>query len=250
MNCLETKKYIHAYLDGELDAAHGMAVESHLRDCADCARVQRNQQSLKSALGGDALHFKMPYGLRRSIVSELRRTVEPEPRRPLWWFPWTAGATALAAALVAILIVTGLNSSSSRNRLFAEITASHVRSMLANHLKDVESTDQHTVKPWLDARLDFAPPVKNLAADGFPLVGGRLDYLDGHSVAALVYMRQKHVINLLIWPSSAAAQAPWQAATSKGYHLANWAESGMTFWAVSDLNQKELLEFAEAFRSK
>lgn len=250
MNCLETKKFIQAYLDGELDAPHGVAIEAHLHECAGCGRVERNQQLLKSAVGSDALQFKMPYGLRRSIVAELRQTVQPEPRKQPWWSTWTAGATALSGALAAILIVTSLNSSSSRDRLLAEVTASHVRSMQANHLKDVDSTDQHTVKPWLDARLDFAPPVKELTAQGFPLIGGRLDYLEGHSVAALVYMRQKHIINLLIWPTATAGQMSKSIQTLKGYHLINWTESGMTFWAVSDLNEKELSQFAEAFREK
>ena len=249
MNCAEAKNLIHAYLDGELDAPHSVTIEKHLRECVACARIRQEQQALKSALGGSALQFKLPPGLRGRIVSELQPDSPAEPSWRFWWSPWFAGAaTALVVALSIIFVAINFNPSLSRDRLLGELASSHVRSLMASHLMDVASTDQHTVKPWFDGKLDFAPPVKDLATQGFPLAGGRLDYLDGHPVAALVYLRQKHFINLFVWPAAGQARAPQPAATRNGYHLVNWSEANMTFWAVSDLNEKELLQFADAFQ--
>jgi anti-sigma factor RsiW len=248
MNCSESKKFIHAYLDGELDATHSLAMETHLHGCAVCARIRQDQQLLKSALGDNALQFKMPPTLRQTIVSELRQTARPEPRPPFWaaWrFP--VGATALAA-LALFFMLTVPSRYSSSYQLVTEVTSGHARSLQANHLMDVASTDQHTVKPWLDARLDFAPPVKDLATNGFPLIGGRLDYIDNHSAAALVYKRGGHVINLFIWPVTTADQPPGAPITRRGYHLIHWTTSGMTFWVASDLNEKELAQFTGEFR--
>jgi anti-sigma factor RsiW len=248
MNCQEAKNLIQPYGDGELDATHSLAVENHLRGCAGCAAVQRQQEALKSALHSNAMLFKMPAALRKTIVTELRQTVESEPRSPFWtaWlFP--IGGTAIAFLLLGFFLAGGLGRSPA-NPLVAELASDHVRSLMPGHLMDVVSTDQHTVKPWFDGKLDFAPPVKDLAAAGFPLTGGRLDYIGGHSAAALVYMRQKHIINLFIWPVGTAERAPGDAVTINGYHLINWTGGGMTFWAVSDLNEKELGQFAREFR--
>jgi anti-sigma factor RsiW len=247
MNCEETKTMIAAYGDGELDAPHSLAVESHLRTCANCAAVQKRQEALKSSLQSNAVQFKMPAGLRKTIVTELRQTVRPEPQPPFWmaWrFPIAVG---LAAVLLFFLLNVPTNYSSSY-QLVEEITSAHARSLMANHLMDVASTDQHTVKPWLDAKLDFAPPVKDFATNGFPLIGGRLDYLQNHSAAALVYKRGGHFINLFIWPVTTADDSPRPAITRRGYHLIHWTNSGMMFWAVSDLNEKELMQFCGEYR--
>jgi anti-sigma factor RsiW len=248
MNCQEAKNLIDAYGDGELDAPHSLAVESHMRECANCSSLQRQRQALKSTLAGEGLHFKLPPGLRRQVVTELRRTVRPEPR-PSFWALWRSpiGAVAFAAVLLFFLLSLPGRFSSSR-QLVEEIISSHARSLQANHLMDVASTDQHTVKPWLDNKLDFAPPVKDLATNGFPLTGGRLDYINGHSAAALVYMRHQHIINLFIWPVTTADSARGATVTIRGYHLIHWTSSGMMFWAVSDLNEKELALFADEFR--
>jgi anti-sigma factor RsiW len=168
---------------------------------------------------------------------------------PFSWWQWLKwGIPAAGTALIAVLLATASFGPSTEARLAQEVTASHLRSLLADHLTDVASSDQHTVKPWFAGKVDFAPPVKDLAAQGFPLVGGRLDYLQDQKVAALVYQRNKHLINLFIWPVTRSANTTKRPALSRGCNLIHWDESGMTFWAVSDLNPAELREFADLLK--
>jgi len=172
------------------------------------------------------------------------------PNAPtLFWWQWLKwGIPVAGTALIAVLLATALIRPSADERLAQEVTASHLRSLMANHLTDVASSDQHTVKPWFAGKVDFAPPVKDLAAQGFPLVGGRLDYLQDRPVAALVYQRNQHKINLFIWPATRSANTTEKSAVRRGCNLIHWNESGMTFWAVSDLNPTELREFAELMK--
>ena len=139
--------------------------------------------------------------------------------------------------------------SSAHDLLVREIVSSHVRSLMATHLTDVASSDQHTVKPWFKGQLDFSPPVKDLSKEGFKLVGGRLDYIGDRPVAALVYQRRKHFINLFIWPASTGSVADPTVFSRQGYNLIHWTEDGLTYWAVSDLNEKELEEFVQLVRN-
>jgi anti-sigma factor RsiW len=152
----------------------------------------------------------------------------------------------LAVCLALLLLVTRTGPSPEQ-QLAQEVVSSHVRSLMASHVTDVASSDQHTVKPWFNGRLDFSPPVKNLAAQEFPLIGGRLDYLGGRSVAALVFQRHKHIINLIVWPAKMTDSKATPVGPSQGYNLIHWSEAGMAFWAVSDLNEKELMEFVQDF---
>ena len=153
---------------------------------------------------------------------------------------------AFAVCLALLLLVTQIRPSSEQ-QLTQEIVGSHVRSLMASHVTDVASTDQHTVKPWFNGKLDFSPPVKDLAAQEFPLIGGRLDYLGGRSVAALVFQRHKHIFNLFVWPTEMAVSMPPPVTPSLGYFLIHWSVAGMVFWAVSDLNARELMEFVQDF---
>jgi len=248
MNCQQAKSLIDPYADGELDAAGIPELEKHIHDCPTCALAWRNLQSLKKTLRQDALYFTAPAELRQRIKSELPSPRRAVPQRPAWNWSWltTAMSGAFAVCLAMLLLVTQTHP--SREQQFAqEIVSSHVRSLMAGHLMDVVSTDKHTVKPWFNGKLDFSPPVEDLAAEGFPLTGGRLDYLGGRSVAALVFQRHKHIINLFVWPAKEADSKPTSVKPSQGYHLIHWSEAGMAFWAVSDLNEKELVEFVQDF---
>jgi anti-sigma factor RsiW len=164
---------------------------------------------------------------------------------------WLALAAAIAlAAFVASSFLPKLRQPGADQFLATELIASHVRSLMADHLTDVASSDQHTVKPWLDVKLDFAAPVVDLLGDGFPLIGGRLDYLDNHSVAALVYQRRKHFINLFIWPTTPADSKEQKMVEREGYHLVHWADGDFTYWAVSDVSVGDLQTFQRSFEQQ
>jgi anti-sigma factor RsiW len=203
---------------------------------------------LKKSLKQDSLFFTAPPELRRRIKAELRSQIETAPRWNFWNWNWlTTATTGVATACLALLLTLTLTRPSAQQRLTQEIVSGNIRSLMANHMLDVVSTDQHTVKPWFNGKLDFSPPVKDLAAQEFPLIGGRLDYIGGRSVAALVFHRNKHVINLFIWPVNEKDSNPAVDASIQGYNVIHWSEADMTFWAASDLNEKELMEFAQDF---
>jgi anti-sigma factor RsiW len=248
MNCQQAKPMIGPYSDGELEAATILELEKHFRDCPRCALEWRNLQNLKKALKQDVLYFTAPTELRRRIRAELPSPRKAAPGRSAWNWSWLTTATsgAFAVCLALLLLVTQTRPSPEQ-QLAQEVVSSHVRSLMASHVMDVASTDQHTVKPWFNGKLDFSPPVKDLAAEGYPLTGGRLDYLGRRSVAALVFQRHKHLINLFVWPASEADSKPTPINSSQGYNLIHWSKGGMVFWAVSDLNEKELMEFTQDF---
>jgi anti-sigma factor RsiW len=246
MNCQQARLLIDAYADGELDPAGVLEMERHFRDCPACAQSFRTMQNLKKSLKQDALLFSAPAELRQRLKAELRP--QAESSRPFWIWNWFATATTSAAVIcLALLLSVFFTHPSAQQQRAQEIVSSHIRSLMANHEMDVASSDQHTVKPWFDGKLDFSPPVKDLAAQGFPLIGGRLDYINNRAVAALVFHRAKHVINLFIWPTKEGDSEPAARTPINGYNLIHWSRGGMTFWAVSDLNEKELMEFARDF---
>jgi anti-sigma factor RsiW len=235
---------LSAHLDEELDPVTSAGFAEHLSQCRDCAAAVERAKSLQAAVREKAETYYAPERLRAQIGAMLGpvpvRRSEPRPR--FGWqsiFAW-AGAAAVVAA--AWLVVVRLPANAEQT-LATEVVSSHVRSMMASHLTDVTSTDQHTVKPWFDGKLDFAPPVTDLASEGFPLLGGRLDYLGGHPVAALVYGRRKHVINLFVWPRS--GDRPPREITLRGYHTVHGAKNGMEYWAVSDVNAQDLETLVE-----
>jgi len=203
---------------------------------------------LKKTLKQNTLHFTAPTELRQRIKAELPAPRTTAPRRSFWNWNWLTTATSGAFAVcLALLLLVTQTSPSPEQQLAQEVVSSHVRSLMASHVTDVASTDQHTVKPWFSGKIDFSPPVKDLAADGYLLTGGRLDYLGGRTVSALVFQRNKHIINLFIWPAGKADSKPARINPRQGYNLVQWSKGGMAFWAVSDLNEKELMEFAQDF---
>jgi anti-sigma factor RsiW len=262
------------YLDGELDPITSQTIEQHLRSCRNCEQAYETDRALVRAIGSAAPYYKAPAELRERIQSSLREEIaerparnvvrdvrqvfrrnQPELRTSLWGTPWNwlglAGlglATAIIfGAIITLNLVPRLQRPGADQFLATQLIASHVRSLMANHLTDVASSDQHTVKPWLDAKLDFAPPVVDLAGEGFPLVGGRLDYLDNRPVAALVYQRRKHFINLFVWPGETGAARPTMAMSHEGYQLLHWADPDFNYWAVSDVNANDLQTFKQQF---
>lgn len=248
MSCETTRPLIEAYVDGELDLVRAVEIEQHLQGCAACTRVYRNQQALHAALASaaGALYYTAPAGLQKRIQDSVRKA---EPERSIRWvLPWRnlSLVAAVAVLLLASWAVLRFAAAPSGEALLAqEVVAGHVRSLQANHLGDVISTDQHTVKPWFDGKIDFAPPVNDFAAQGFPLWGGRLDYLDNRPVAALVYQKQKHFINVFIWPAPQSGSMTPQALTEQGYNLEHWVQGGMNYWVISDVNSADLHTFVQ-----
>src|SRR5439155_24852604 len=175
---------------------------------------------------------------------------QPRPRAILWETSWNWLALAAAiifAAIIALTLVPLLQRPGADQFLATQLIASHVRSLMASHLTDVASSDQHTVKPWLDTKLDFAPPVVDLSSEGFPLIGGRLDYLDNRPAAVLIYQRRKHFINLFVWPAESNATRSTKAISRQGYQLLHWVDSDFNYWAVSDVNANDLQTFKKEF---
>ena len=246
MSCQQTHELIHGYLDGELDLVKSIEIEQHLAGCAACKQTYKGLRGLQAAVRNDAFRFAPPADLEKRLRSTVRREDKSEQRPVRLHWRWLAAATVCGAILVGVLSFTALFSRPSSDDLLAqEVVSSHVRSLMAAHLADVVSTDQHTVKPWFDGKLDFSPRVEDFKQQGFALTGGRLDYIGNRPVAALVYMRRQHPINVFVWPATAAPTMNEKAFERQGYNLIRWSNGGMTYWAVSDLNLAELQQFVQ-----
>ena len=242
MNCTDIQVAIHGYMDGELDPLRNLEIEQHLQRCAVCLQSYKADQALQTAIKTGAQYFPAPADLRKRVQSSVRQVGKSQRTLPV--MPWRWLAVAASVVFVVILAWALIPRGLDAEQLVAqEVVSSHVRSLMVAHLADVMSSDQHRVKPWFTGKLDFSPPVKDLSKEGFPLVGGRLDYLENRPVAALVYQRRNHVINLFIWPSSDDTHVKTKAVARQGYHLVHWSKAGMTYWAIADLNDTELQEF-------
>jgi anti-sigma factor RsiW len=252
MSCPHSEQEVGAYLDGELDLTSALAFERHLEECPECARALAAQRALREAIEGADLRFHPSPALAR----RLRQTTDGARTAGAW--PAWRRLQAVAALLLVAVASWGLGRvwpPRAAPDFVDEIVQSHVRSLQADHLADVASTDQHTVKPWFTGKLDYAPTVVDLASHGFPLIGGRLDDLGHHPVAALIYRADRHVINVFTWPDayglngSGAGGLDRAAASRQGFHVIHWSRGGMTYWAVSDAGEDRLWRLAHLLQA-
>jgi anti-sigma factor RsiW len=250
--CARWELMLHGFVDSELDAAHSLELEQHLATCPDCAGQLERIRGLKQVVSQKGVRWQTPDHVRAQVLAAIAHEAakQAQPRTSMWdrlfgmmrqWL-FVPSLAALAASL--FLVFGPIQQHASVEQ---EVVSSHVRSMLASHLTDVATSDQHTVKPWFNGKIDFSPPVVDLAPQGFPLVGGRLDYVEGRVVAALVYKRRGHIINVFVWP---AAPGNTLATSRDGYTVENWSKDGLTFWAVSDAAPDEIKGFREAFLAR
>lgn len=258
-DCIEMRLLIQAGVDGELMPADTAGVEAHLETCGRCAELQTQLMELGERIRQEVPHHAPPAALLASVQARIAAIAAPTVAQAndndagvgqvRWWRPKLtsaarfSGGFSLAACLALAFLLphsTGLTD---------VVISDHIRALQPGHLMDVVSTDQHTVKPWFDGRLDFAPPVKDLKDEGFPLAGGRLDYLAGRPVAALIYQRRQHVIDLYVWPDGGYLDHDPTAGSQSGYNYVRWSQDGMAFWAVSDLAANELADFTGMLRA-
>jgi anti-sigma factor RsiW len=252
VECERARKLIDAYVDRELAVDVSAEIERHIETCAACRALSESRHALSAHLKDPALHLAAPDGLRRRIADAIAAESPPAARRPArrQWLQLAAASVAAAVLGSGTTYLSLMNG--ARPSLADEIVANHVRSLLVeNRVVDVPSSDEHTVKPWFNGKIDFAPPVVDLTSEGFPLLGGRLDYVGQRTVAALVYRHRQHIINLFLWPeegSGAIGAASTGPQALQGYHVIHWSSGGMAFWAVSDLNLADLTAFGDLVR--
>jgi anti-sigma factor RsiW len=245
MTCDEAEILLHALIDGELDAGHAREVEDHIAGCPRCAAQLAAYREMSSAIAGADLGYAAPPQLRQRIEASLPRTRTLSRRSVLGGFAMGSAVSAIAATGLFAIVLRN----DDEQRILTEVVSAHLRSLQAGHLTDVVSTDQHTVKPWFNGKLDVSPPVIDLTAQGFTLVGGRLDYVDARAIGAVVYRRRSHVINLFIAHTSSTERHAARTETIQGFNIRRWSDQGLNYWAVSDLVADELAEFGEKFEA-
>jgi anti-sigma factor RsiW len=251
MTCDEAEVLLNALLDGELDAGHAREVEQHVAGCPRCTATLTAYRQMNQAVASADLRYTAPAALRARIEASLPKplpsNVQPMPTRRglLRGFAMGSAVSAIAATGLFAIVV----SNDDQQRIEAEIVSAHLRSLQAGHLTDVISTDQHTVKPWFAGKLDVSPPVIDLTALGFTLIGGRLDYVDARPIGAVVYKRRAHIINLFVAQTSNMQRSAAKIETIQGYNIRRWSDRGLNYWAISDLGADELAEFGEKFEA-
>lgn len=249
MNCTDVKQMLEQHHDGELEAERSRALREHLADCSDCATAHDQLGRLRAAVRTGATYYTAPNELKRIVAKRVQPSLLSSLTRSMQFSRWAYAGSLAAAMTLAVALTLAVVVPQGTDALAREVVSNHVRSLMADHLADVASTDQHTVKPWFAGKLDFSPPVHDLAGEGFPLIGGRLDYLAGKTVAALIYQRREHRINVFVWPAAPGPKDE-QTLTKNGYNMVAWNQDGMRMWAVSDLNAKELSAFAGLLSSR
>ena len=238
--CVDQELLLGGLIDGELDAANTAMVEAHVARCEGCREELDRLQAVRNLMRADGARHSAPQSLVARIKSmpEIALKTANDNRMPRWLGPAVGGA--LAASLAMVTFITP----STTAALDDEIVSSHVRSLQPGHLTDVQTTNQHIVKPWFNGRIDFSPPVPELADQGFPLAGGRLDSINGKTVAAIVYHRRLHTVNLFVWPAKEAADRSF---VKDGFAVSEWSRNGLRFAAVSDIPAAELQQFHGVF---
>jgi anti-sigma factor RsiW len=243
MTCDEADILLHALIDGELDAGHAREVENHIATCAHCASALKTYRDMKEIISAADVRFTAPTHLRQRIEAAIPQSRGTSRRSLLAGFAMGSAVSAMAATGIVAIVLRN----EDEQRIASEIVSAHLRSLQAGHLTDVLSTDQHTVKPWFNGRLNASPPVIDLTALGFTLIGGRLDYIDGRAIGAVVYKRRAHVINLFVAQTPNATHSAARTEDVQGFNIRRWRDHGLNFWAVSDLNADELAEFSDKF---
>jgi anti-sigma factor RsiW len=251
MDCEQAKILIDAYIDNELDVANSLEVERHIRDCKSCSAGYKNYLVIQSVFKDENMYFSPPPDLKKKITAKIKSSEKKQLSFKTNMFGWRGAAAVFALAAVVLLIIILYRSPASpEEQITEQIVNNHMRSLMPNHLTDVQNSDQHTVKPWFSGKLDFSPPVADLSSQGFTLVGGRLDYVSGQPVAAIVYQRKSHYINLFFWFSDNTNDITKKASVTRGYNLIHWTNGNRNYWAVSDINLTELDEFANKIQEK
>jgi anti-sigma factor RsiW len=255
MNCGESEVLLHALIDGELDAGHARDVEAHVAGCPGCGEKLAAFSTMHDVMGAASLKEAAPAHLRNRIealtatpasrVVSIRQFMQPTRRS---FFGGFAMCSVLSAAVAASLVLTVIHRNQEQT-IAEEVVSAHIRSLQVGHLMDVETSDRHTVKPWFNGRVDVAPPVVDLTAESFTLLGGRLDYIDSEPVAAIVYQRRKHVINLFVAQHLGTRRNRTVADSIQGYNCRHWTQDGLDLWAVSDIVGDELDEFVQKIAS-
>jgi anti-sigma factor (TIGR02949 family) len=246
LSCEQRTEHLHAYVDGELDAAGTLQFERHLKGCEECGAALAAEQKLQKSLQSARLYENAPKGLRQRVVSSLPALPDTEERKTREW-RWVALAAAcLVGAFLVWQLFSDLGGRSRQSGIAVAVVDAHLRSLQPGHQADVLSTDQHTVKPWFDGKLEIAPPVRDFSAAGFPLMGGRLDVIHGRTAAALVYGRRKHVVNVFVWRAGGEENMSG-AGEQQGYHWIAWQKNGLNFVAVSDVSSEDLAALRELF---
>lgn len=256
--CPEWGVMLNGFVDGELDAVHAAQFEAHLAGCASCGAELERVAAMRRVVAQPGVKWSMPEEVRSRVLGgiSLEHAVTGSG-----WNPAAADGGIWARALriirqwslvpslaaLAASVFLFINAPHRDAAIEDQIIASHVRSLLADHLADVQTSDRHTVKPWFNGKIDFSPPVIDLAGQGFPLIGGRVDYVDGKVVAALIYRLRGHVINLFIWPDAPATQG---RVARDGYNMSEWSSDGLVFWAISDISAEDLAVFRDSFRAQ
>jgi anti-sigma factor RsiW len=249
MNCDEAAILLHGLLDDEIGAEPACRIEAHVEACGRCAARLRLHRAMRGMMSNVDLRFPAPPGLRTRIRAMATSPVAAAgaPYRLRTLFKGFAFGSALSAAAAALLMIAVIRSDQDQV-IVSDVVSAHLRSLQANHLTDVQTGDQQGVKPWFDDRLGVAPPVPDLAQQGFNLIGGRIDYVLGKAVAAIVYRRSDHVINLFVAQGAEAEQSA-RVETMQGLNVELWSERGFNLCAVGDVSAEELQGFREKYEA-